>query len=93
MTSPRQQWNQICNDYLAKVKDALRHAAEHERQQILDEVTFHLEKRFEELNPDEQTWENMQNIITDLGPVEDYAALLEEKSTSKEIKRNKTIAF
>ncbi len=85
MKPTNQQWNQICDDYLAKIERTLQGAAEHERRQILDEVTFHLNKRFKDLNSDEQTWENMQKIITEMGPVEDYAELLEEPSALPKI--------
>lgn len=80
MTSPHQQWQQIRNDYLAQVEMALRRADVHERRQVLDEVAVHLDQRFAELPADEQTWEAMQAIITDMGPAADYAELLEEKS-------------
>lgn len=80
MKSENEQWQQIRSEYLAKIEIALNDASVHERRQILDEVAVHLDQRFSELSPDEQTWENMQAIITEMGPVEDYAALLDEKS-------------
>jgi hypothetical protein len=79
MKRENQQWDFIRNDYLSKIQEALQGAADYERRQILDEVAVHLDQRFDELSVEEQTWENMQAIITEMGPVEDYAALLEEK--------------
>lgn len=93
MKSAGQQWSQIRDEYLADVKNILQGVPEQERRQILDELTFHLQKRFEELSPEEQTRENMQNIITEMGPVEDYAALLEEKSALRKSKRKSPIAI
>ena len=93
MKATEQQWNQIRDEYLIKVKNTLQGASEQERQQILEELTFHLQKRFKELSPEEQTWENMQSIIIEMGPVEDYAALLEEKSVLQQTKRNPSIIF
>lgn len=80
MKPENSQWQQIRNDYLAGIEQALTGAPADERRQILDEVAVHLGRRFEELEPGEQTWEAMQAIVTDMGPVEDYAALLEEKA-------------
>lgn len=78
MTSSHQQWHQVSSDYLEKVERALCHAPQQERQQILDELAFHMNKRFNDLEPGDQTWESMQQIISDLGPYDEYAALLDE---------------
>lgn len=80
MKSVNQQWQQMRSEYLARIEQTLEDAPVQERRQILDEVSVHLDNRLSELTPDEQTWENMQQILTDMGPVEDYAALLEQKS-------------
>lgn len=93
MTHPEEQWQQISNEYLAKVQTVLAGAAQDEKQQILDDIKVHLEERYHELTDDEKTWENFQHIITDLGPVEDYANLLEEKSSLIETKKNRSIVF
>lgn len=87
------QWNQIRGDYLSKIAAALQGAAEHERRQILDEVSVHLDRRFGELSSDEQTWENMQAIITEMGPVADYAALLEEQSGLPKTASKRSVAL
>jgi hypothetical protein len=87
------QWQQIRNDYLAKVEQALAAAPPSERRQILDEVTVHLDRRFAELAPDEQTWEAMQAIIIDMGPAADYAELLEEKSALALPSRRKSTVY
>lgn len=78
MTSANSQWDATRNEYLAKIEQALQDAPGSERKQILGDVTFHLDKRFDELGPEEQTWENIQQIITEMGPVEDYAELLDQ---------------
>jgi hypothetical protein len=79
MTS-EEQWKQIRGDYLNAIEKALCNASEAERKQILDDVSFHLNKRLAELPPQNQTRETMQQIITEMGPVEDYADLLEERA-------------
>jgi uncharacterized membrane protein len=38
-------------------------------------VGGHLDRRFAELEPKEQTWENFQKIVTEMGPPSDYAEL------------------
>lgn len=80
MTNPTQQWQQIHDEYLTKVQNVLAGAPQNEKQQILDDIKVHLKERYNELSEDEKTWESFQKIIIDLGPVEDYADLLEEKS-------------
>ncbi len=76
-------WKQICSEYLANVDAALVNATVEEKQQILNDITIHLNERYHELSDEEQTWEHYQQILTDLGPVEDYAELLNEKSPDK----------
>lgn len=79
MTSANDQWEQLRRQYLDMITKALGTASASERKQILDDVAVHLDRRFAELTAEEQTLENMQRIITEMGPVEDYAELLEEK--------------
>lgn len=90
MTST-QQWEQVRRDYLNKIEKALTGAAESERRQILNDVTVHLDRRFAELTAEEQTWENMQHIITEMGPAEDYAELLEEKPATEKRRRSAAV--
>jgi len=70
-------WDSVKAGYLGEVEKALASAGHRERKQVLEDVRNHLDQRFGELGPDEQTWENMQAIITEMGPATDYAELLE----------------
>ncbi len=91
MTNPANQWQQICNEYLAKVKSVLAGASPDEKQQILDDIDAHLSQSYNELPEEQRTWENFQQIITDLGPVEDYADLLQGKPRVKQTKKRKSL--
>ncbi|MBN2163647.1 MAG: hypothetical protein JXR25_03625 [Pontiellaceae bacterium] len=79
MTLSQQQWHQVRSGYLSEVEQALSRAPKEERRQILEELEFHLNERFGELSPDNQTFENMRQIISDMGPSDEYAALLGER--------------
>lgn len=70
-------WESVKAGYLKQVEKALSSAGRRETKQVLEDVNSHLDQRFSELGPEEQTWENMQAIITEMGPASDYAELLE----------------
>ena len=73
-------WAEVKTDYLKKVEQALS-AVRHPRSfEILADVSSHLDRRFAELGPQQQTWENFQNIIAAMGPPSDYAELLGENT-------------
>lgn len=69
-------WDSVKAGYLRQVEKALASAGHREKKQVLEDVQSHLDQRFSELGADEQTWENMQAIITEMGPASDYAELL-----------------
>ena len=76
MTSQNKIWDSLKADYLHQVEKTLL-SVEHPRiNEILEDVRSHLNRRFAELEPDRQTWENFQTIITEMGPPSDYAELL-----------------
>jgi len=69
-------WAEVKTDYLNRVEQALS-AARHPRSfEILADVSSHLDSRFAELGPQQQTWENFQNITTEMGPPSEYAELI-----------------
>jgi hypothetical protein len=70
-------WDSVKAGYLGQVEKALASVGHREKKQVLEDVRSHLDQRFSELASDEQTWENMQAIITEMGPASDYAELLE----------------
>ena len=70
-------WESVKAGYLEQVEKALASVGHREKKQVLEDVKNHLDQRFNELGPDEQTWENFQQIITEMGPASDYAELLE----------------
>jgi len=73
-------WDSVKTGYLDQVEKALALAGHREKKQVLEDVRSHLDQRFSELAFDEQTWENMQTIITEMGPASDYAELLESNT-------------
>ncbi len=80
MTSETKTWESIKAEYLRKVEKALSSVKSPRTKEVLEDVRFHLERRFAELEPDKQTRENLQAIITEMGPASDYAELLDPEA-------------
>jgi len=77
MTSESKKWDSLKAEYLRKVEKALSSIKHPRSKEVLEDVRSHLDRRFAELEPQQQTWENFQAIITEMGPASDYAELLE----------------
>ena len=82
MTSESKTWETLKANYLRQVEKALSSVNHPRTKDIFEDVTSHLDQRFDELEPDQQTWENFQAIITEMGPASDYAELLAPDVTS-----------
>lgn len=82
MTSENKPWESVKTDYLLEVEKALSSVRHPRKREVLEDVRSHLDRRFAELKPDEQIWENFQAIITEMGPASDYAELLESDTTA-----------
>jgi hypothetical protein len=82
MTSENKTWESVKTDYLLEVEKALSSVRHPRKREVLEDVRSHLNRRFAELKPDEQIWENFQAIITEMGPASDYAELLESDTTA-----------
>lgn len=78
MTSENKEWDSLKAEYLRQVEKALSSVKHPRRKEVLDDVRSHLDRRFAELEPDQQTWEDFQAIITEMGPASDYADLLDQ---------------
>lgn len=76
MSSDKEIWDNIKKKYLREVEKALSSVGHPRSKEILEDVGAHLDRRAAELGPEEQTWEDFQAIITDMGPACDYAELL-----------------
>ncbi len=82
MTSESRKWESLKAGYLRKVEKALSSVKHPRGKEVLDDVSCHLDRRFADLEPQEQTWENFQRIITEMGPACDYAELLDAQPSS-----------
>jgi hypothetical protein len=80
MTSGQKTWESLKAEYLHQVEKALSSVRHPRKREVLEDVRSHLDRRFAELKPDEQTWENFQAIITGMGPASDYAELLDPEA-------------
>lgn len=76
MTSENKIWDHLKAEYLHQVEKALSTVKHPRGKEVLEDVSSHLDRRFTELGPQQQTRENFQSIITEMGPASDYAELL-----------------
>ncbi len=76
MTSQNKAWQDLEAAYLGKVEKALSSVKHPHIAEVLEDVRSHLDQRFTALGLDEQTRENFQAIIAQMGPASDYAELL-----------------
>jgi hypothetical protein len=83
MTTESRTWETIKQKYLHEVSKALSSVRHPRSKTILDDVSSHLDRRYEELPPDRRTPENLQAIITEMGPASDYAELLEPQRPAR----------
>ncbi|UCC97651.1 MAG: hypothetical protein JSW66_17625 [Phycisphaerales bacterium] len=77
MTSESRKWESVKAEYLRKVEKALALVKHPRGKEVIEDVRAHLDRRFAELERQEQTWESFQTIITQMGPASDYAELLD----------------
>ncbi|MBL7214842.1 MAG: hypothetical protein ISS71_04115 [Phycisphaerae bacterium] len=80
MTSEHQQWHQLKQNYLKCVEQALASVDSPKTAEILSDVAEHLENKYADLPPEQRTWEAFQQIITEMGPPQEYAELLSEEA-------------
>ena len=78
-------WTEVKTDYLKRVEEALSAARHPKSFEILADVAGHLDRRLAELGTQQQTWDNFQKIVTEMGPTSDYADLIgrEQNQTIK----------
>ena len=82
MTTESRKWESLKTEYLREVEKALSSVKHPRGKEVLDDVSSHLDRRFAELELQDQTWENFQTIITEMGPASDYAELLDTRASS-----------
>jgi hypothetical protein len=78
MNSEYQQWQEIKANYLKQIEKNLAQVDHPQRSEILANVCEHLDSRYAELSSEQKNWESFQQIITEMGPPEEYAELLAE---------------
>jgi len=79
-------WQDMKEGYLCQVEAALIMTDKTARQNILNDVEEHLDRRYAELSPERKNRERFEAIIADMGPAEDYAELLTSKAVSRGMK-------
>lgn len=74
--SQDRNWRRLKEQYLKQIEDVLVESDQQNVGGIVNDVRSHLDRRFAELGPQQQTMENFQNIIAAMGPPSDYVELL-----------------
>lgn len=82
MTSENKLWEDIKTQYLEQVRKVLASSKHPRSKEVLEDIRSHLDRRFAELEPHQQTWEDFQKIILEMGPASDYSELLETGAAS-----------
>lgn len=82
MSDRHRQWQEIKANYLRQIKKCLADVDHPQRLEILANVSEHLDNKYAELSAAQQSWEGYQQIITEMGPPQEYAELLEEEKPS-----------
>lgn len=75
-------WDSVKAEYLRHVEKALSSVKHPRSKEVVEDVGSHLDRRFAELEPQQQTREDFQTIITEMGPASDYAELLNPDAAS-----------
>ena len=81
MRTEQQQWQEITGNYLKLIEANLAGIDHPQRADILSDVKEHLDNKYAELPDEQKNWEGFQQIITEMGPPEEYAELLAEEQT------------
>lgn len=76
----KQQWQDIKAGYLQAIQKKLAAVEHPRRDEVLNDVGEHLERKYSELPEEHRDWEHFQQIITEMGPPEEYAELLSEEN-------------
>ena len=93
MNQQDKTWESVKSEYLKQIEKELAMANHPRAGEIIEDVTTHLDRRYEELSEDQHTWENYQTIITDMGPASDYAELLDDERRQEPSKISKTFVI
>ncbi|MCE5187339.1 MAG: hypothetical protein LLF76_14565 [Planctomycetaceae bacterium] len=75
----KQQWQNVKEGYLKQIEKELAKIDHPKRAEILSSVGEHLDQKYAQLQDRQRNWEGYQQIITEMGPPEDYAELLTEQ--------------
>lgn len=80
-------WDNLKEGYLQQVEKSLMKVSSPRKKEVLEDIACHLDQKFGELADDDRTWENYQQIITEMGPAGDYAELLSPASVEASTKK------
>jgi hypothetical protein len=76
MNTERKIWETLTSKYIRKVERVLARVDHPRKKEVLQDLRDHLEQRFADLKPDQRTPDQLEAVIKEMGPPEEYAELL-----------------
>jgi len=76
MSAERKIWQALTSKYIRKVERVLAQVDHPRKKEVLQDLRDHLEMRFSDLKPDQRTPKQLEAVIKEMGPPEEYAELL-----------------
>ena len=84
MSEQYKLWLEVKDDYLDKVRKSLEDVDTNIRNQIIDDVSSHMDCRFGELAESQHNLETYQKITAEMGAPGEYADLMECRKSISE---------
>ena len=81
MSSETKTWDNLKAEYLRQVEKSLSSVRHPHMNDVLEDVSHHLDQRLAEIEPDQRTRETLKGIIKEMGPARDYAELIAPEAT------------
>lgn len=76
MNTEKKVWEALTTEYIRKVRRALRRIDHPRKKEVLSDLQDHLRQRFADLAPDQRTPEQLEAVVREMGPPDEYGELL-----------------
>lgn len=78
-----EQWRNVRDGYLGQIEKELSQVDPIRRTEILGNVREHLEVKYSQLTAEQRTIDGYRQIVSEMGPPQEYAELLDEAQTAR----------
>lgn len=80
-----QQWLDVKEAYLKQIERYLAQVDHPRRPEILRDVKKHMDEKYGHLSAEQRNWDGYQQIVTEMGPPQEYAELLAEDDAAEKL--------